>query len=144
MPIDILLVEDNEGDVRLLREVLLEANKNVRLHVVPDGREALAFLKYQGSYINVPRPDLILLDLNLPNVDGREVLARVRADPWLKTIPIIVLSSSQEEFDIAQSYKLLANCYLTKPEQLNEFEKLVTRLNDFWLATVRFPKKEEP
>jgi chemotaxis family two-component system response regulator Rcp1 len=143
MPIDILLVEDNEGDVRLLREVLLDANKNVRLHVVPDGREARAFLNYQGSYVNVPRPDLILLDLNLPNVDGREVLARVRGDPWLKTIPIIVLSSSQEEFDIAQSYKLLANCYLTKPEQLNEFERLVTRLNDFWLATVRLPKKEK-
>ena len=142
MPIEILLVEDNEGDVRLLREVLLEANKDVRLHVVPDGVEAMAFLKYQGKYLDVPRPDVILLDLNMPNMDGREVLARVKRDPWLKRIPIIVLTSSQAEFDIEQSYKLLANCYLSKETSLDKFEQLVKSLNDFWLAKVKLPKSK--
>ena len=142
MPIEILLVEDNEGDVRLLREVLLEANKDVRLHVVPDGVEAMAFLKYQGKYLDVPRPDVILLDLNMPNMDGREVLARVKRDPWLKRIPIIVLTSSQAEFDIEQSYKLLANCYLSKETSLDKFEQLVKSLNDFWLAMVKLPKSK--
>jgi chemotaxis family two-component system response regulator Rcp1 len=143
MPIDILLVEDNEGDARLLRELLLETNKNVRLHVVPDGIEALSFLKYQGKYIEAPRPGLILLDLNLPKMHGREVLACVKSDPWLKTIPIIVLTTSQAEFDIVSSYKLMANCYLNKPGELKEFGSLVKSLNDFWLARVRLPKQAQ-
>src|SRR5271154_1084441 len=100
MPLEILLVEDNEGDARLLRELLLETNKTVRLHVVSDGVEAMAFLRYQGKYIDVPQPDLILLDLNMPKMDGREVLAKVKADPHLKRIPTIVLTTSQAEFDI--------------------------------------------
>ena len=141
MAIDILLVEDNEGDVRLLREVLLETNRTVRLHVVADGSEAMAFLRYQGPYLEVPRPDIILLDLKMPKMDGLEVLAQVKADPWLKTIPIIVLTTSQAEPDIVQSYKLMASCYLTKPAEWKEFERLVQCLNDFWLTSVTFPKQ---
>lgn len=141
MPIDILLVEDNEGDARLLREVLREANNTVRLHVVTDGLEAMAFLRYQGPYLDVPRPDVILLDLKMPKMDGLEVLAQVKADPWLKTIPIIVLTTSEAEPDIVQSYKLMANCYLTKPGEWKEFERLVKSLNDFWLTSVALPKQ---
>lgn len=143
MPIDILLVEDNEGDARLLRETLLEINSAVRLHVVADGLGAMAFLRYQGPHLGALRPDLILLDLHMPRMDGLEVLAQVKADPWLRTIPIIVLTTSQEEPDIVQSYKLMASCYLTKPEKLNEFEKLVQSLNDFWLTRVTFQKQEK-
>lgn len=141
MTINILLVEDNEGDARLLRELLLETNENVRLHLVPDGVEALAFLKYQGKYIDVPRPDLILLDLNMPRMDGRAVLAQVKADPYLKAFPLIVLTTSQAEVDIVSSYKLMASCYLTKPGELKEFESLVKSLNDFWLTRVKLPKQ---
>ena len=141
MAIDILLVEDNKGDVRLLREVLRETNRTVRLHVVADGCEAMAFLRYQGPYLEVPRPDIILLDLKMPKMDGLEVLAQVKADPWLKTIPIIVLTTSQAEPDIVQSYKLMASCYLTKPAEWKEFERLVQCLNDFWLTSVTFPKQ---
>jgi two-component system, chemotaxis family, response regulator Rcp1 len=135
---DILLVEDNEGDVRLLREVLAEINKTVRLHVVCNGLEAMAFLRYQGQYLEAPRPDAILLDLLMPIMDGLEVLAQVKGDPWLSTIPVIVLTTSRSEMHIAQSYKLMANCYLTKPNELNDFESLVKSLNDFWLTRVRF------
>jgi two-component system, chemotaxis family, response regulator Rcp1 len=136
VPIDILLVEDNQGDARLLREVLSEINKNVRLHVVADGLEAMAFLKYQEPYLEAPRPGLILLDLHMPKMDGLEVLARVKTDPWFATIPIIVLTTSHSEMDIVQSYKLMANCYLAKPAELKEFESLVKSLNDFWLTKV--------
>jgi chemotaxis family two-component system response regulator Rcp1 len=142
MPIEILLVDDNEGDVRLLREALFEANKNVHLNVVSDGVEAMAFLTYQGKYLNAPCPDLILLDLNMPNMDGREVLARVKTHQWLKRIPVIVLTSSQAEFDIEESYKLLANCYLSKESGLDRFQNLVNSLNDFWLKRVKLPKPE--
>ena len=144
MSLEILLVEDNEGDARLLRELLLETNKTVRLHVVSDGVEAMAFLRYQGKYIDVPQPDLILLDLNMPKMDGREVLAKVKADPHLKRIPTIVLTTSQAEFDIVSCYKLMANCYLTKPGELKEFESLVRSLNDFWLTRVRIPLQAQP
>jgi two-component system, chemotaxis family, response regulator Rcp1 len=141
MPIEMLLVEDNESDVRLLREVLSEINENVRLHVVPDGLEAISFLTYQGPYLSAPRPHVILLDLRMPKMDGLEVLGRIKSDPWLRTIPVIVLTTSRAETDIAQSYKLLANCYLIKPGELKEFEKLVSSLNEFWLTKVALPKE---
>jgi chemotaxis family two-component system response regulator Rcp1 len=141
MSIDILLVEDNAGDARLLREILLETNKTVRLHVVTDGLEAMAFLRYQGPHLDAPRPDLILLDLRMPKMDGLEVLAQVKADPWLRTIPIIVLTTSHAEPDIVQSYKLMASCFLTKPGEGEDFQSLVNSLNDFWLARVKFPNQ---
>lgn len=141
MPIDILLVEDNEGDIRLMREVLAEINPTARLHVVTDGAEAMDFLRYQGRYLVAPRPNVILLDLNLPKVHGREVLARVKADPHLQTIPVIVLTSSQDESDVASSYKLMANSYLRKPENLGEFEAMVVSLNGFWFTRVKLPKQ---
>jgi two-component system, chemotaxis family, response regulator Rcp1 len=144
MSIDILLVEDNEGDARLLRESLLETNTIARLHVATDGLEAMAFLRYQGRYLDAPRPDLILLDLQMPKMDGLEVLAQVKADPWLRTIPIIVLTTSQAEADIVQSYKLMASCYLAKRGEWKEFESLVKSLNDFWLTKVTFPKQRQP
>jgi two-component system, chemotaxis family, response regulator Rcp1 len=142
MSIEILLVEDNDGDARLLREVFREANKEVRLSVVPDGVEAMAFLTYQGKYLEAPRPDLILLDLNMPKMGGREVLVRVKANPRLKTIPVIVLTTSEAESDIVSSYGLMASCYLTKPGELADFEKLVKSLNDFWLISVKLPKQQ--
>src|SRR5271167_2043881 len=142
MSLEILLVEDNEGDARLLRELLLETNKTVRFHVVSDGVEAMEFLRYRGKYVDGPRPDLILLDLNMPKMDGREVLKQVKEDPHLRAIPLIVLTTSQAEFDIVSSYKLMASCYLTKPGELKEFERLVTSLNDFWLTRVSLPKRE--
>ena len=134
------LVEDNAGDARLLRETLLEANPHVRLHVVGDGDEAMAFLRYQEPYVNAPRPDVILLDLNLPKTGGLEVLASVKANPWLKTIPLIVLTTSQSPEDIVSSYRLLASCYLAKPAALKEFEKLVLSLDDLWLRRAALPK----
>jgi two-component system, chemotaxis family, response regulator Rcp1 len=115
---DILLVDDNRGDARLLREVLSEINKTVRLHVVTDGLEAMAYLNYQGPYLDAPRPALILLDLSMPKMGGLEVLVQVKADPRLRAIPIVVLTSSNSERDIVQSYQLMANCYLTKPGEL--------------------------
>jgi two-component system, chemotaxis family, response regulator Rcp1 len=127
MPIEILLVEDNFGDVRLMTEVLLGVNDSVRLHVASHGVEAMAFLNREGDYMRAPRPDLILilLDLNMPELDGREVLARVKADAKLKTIPVIVLTASRAEIDIVKSYELHASCYLSKPGELNEFEQLL-------------------
>ena len=139
--IDILLVEDNKGDVRLLREPLLETNKSARLHVVRDGAEAMGFLGHQGRYVDAPRPQLILLDLNLPKIHGHDVLSRVKAIPHLQSIPIIVLTGSAAESDLVTSYQLRANCYLRKPSELKQFESLVKSLNDFWLARVKFPAK---
>lgn len=139
VPLDVLLVEDNPGDVRLTREILRDANKAVRLHLAADGVEAMAFLRRQGPRALAPRPDLILLDLNLPRMDGREVLAEVKADVGLKTIPIIILTTSDAESDITRSYQLQANCYLTKPVRLEEFESLVNSVNDFWLTKVKLP-----
>jgi len=143
MPIDILLVEDNEGDIRLMREVLGEINPTARLHVVTDGAEAMDFLRYQGRHLVAPRPNVILLDLNLPKVHGREVLARVKADPHLQTIPVIVLTSSQDESDVASSYKLMANSYLRKPGNLGEFEAMVVSLNGFWFTRVKLPQLQK-
>ena len=141
MPIEMLLVEDNESDARLLREVLSQINADVHLHVVRDGVEAIEFLTYQGPDLHAPRPQVILLDLHMPKMDGLAVLARVKNDPWLGLIPVIVLTASGAEADIVRSYKLRANCYLVKPGELEEFEKLVSGLNEFWLTRVTLPKQ---
>jgi chemotaxis family two-component system response regulator Rcp1 len=142
MPVEVLLVEDNPGDVRLTQEAFRDANRDVQLHVSSDGVEAMAFLRRQGVHANAPRPELILLDLNLPKMDGREVLALIKQDPALKSIPIVVLTTSGAEPDIVKCYQLQANCYLTKPVGLGEFESLVKSINDFWLKKVRLPHAE--
>jgi chemotaxis family two-component system response regulator Rcp1 len=139
MPLNVLLVEDSPGDARLTREAFREANASIKLHVVVDGVEAMAFLRQEAPYLNAPRPDIILLDLNLPKMDGREVLARVKSDPGLKTIPIIILSTSEAQADILKSYQLQANCYLSKPVQFDAFEKLVISINDLWLTKAKLP-----
>jgi CheY-like chemotaxis protein len=140
MPIEVLLVEDNPGDVRLTREAFLEANGTIHLRVASDGVEAMAFLRRTGAYAHAPRPDLILLDLNLPKMDGREVLALIKADASFKLIPTVILTTSDAEQDIVRSYELHANCYLTKPVQLEAFEALVKSINDFWLTKVKLPR----
>ena len=139
--IELLLVEDSPGDVRLTREAFQEANKNIQLHVVSDGTEAIAFLRHEEGYANVPRPDFILLDLNLPKMDGREVLRIIKTDEHLKTIPTIILTTSVAEADIVESYELQANCFLSKPIQLDEFDTLVRSINDFWLKRVKLPQQ---
>lgn len=138
-PIEILLVEDNPGDVRLTIEALKEAKVINHLTVVKDGVEALAFLRRQGSYDTAPRPHLILLDLNLPRKDGREVLADIKADDNLKRIPVVVLTTSQDEQDVLKSYNLHANCYITKPVDLDQFVRVVRSIEDFWLGIVVLP-----
>jgi two-component system, chemotaxis family, response regulator Rcp1 len=142
MPIDILLVEDNSGDIRMMREILREINPSAHLHVVTDGAEAMDFLLYQGQYLEAPRPSVILLDLNLPKLHGRDVLARVKTNPHLQTIPVIVLTSSQADSDIRSSYQLMANSYLRKPESWDEFEEMVISLNGFWFTRVKLPTKQ--
>jgi len=141
MPIEVLLVEDSPGDVRLTEEAFRGANRAVHLHVATDGVEAMAFLRKQGAHVNAPRPDLILLDLNLPKMDGREVLVHIKEDGSLKTIPTVILTTSDAEADIVKSYQLQANCYLTKPVQLDAFEALVKSINDFWLTKVKLPQQ---
>ncbi len=141
MPLQVLLVEDSPGDVRLTKEAFREANGSICLHVAMDGVEAMAFLKHEEPYVDAPRPDLILLDLNLPKMDGRDVLARIKADTVLKTIPTIVLTTSAAEADILKSYQLQANCFLTKPLQISAFEDLVRSINDFWLTKVKLPQQ---
>lgn len=138
-PIEILLVEDNPGDVRLTIEALKEAKVINHLTVVKDGMEALAFLRRQGSYSAAPRPHLIVLDLNLPRKDGREVLADIKADDNLKRIPVVVLTTSQDEQDVLKSYNLHANCYITKPVDLDQFVRVVRSIEDFWLGIVVLP-----
>jgi chemotaxis family two-component system response regulator Rcp1 len=140
MPIEVLLVEDSPGDVRLTKEVFRDANKDIHLHVASDGLEAMAFLRHEGAYTDTPRPDLILLDLNLPKMDGREVLAQIKQDDKLKTIPTVILTTSESEADIVKSYQLQANCYLSKPVQLEAFETLVKSINDFWLTKAKLPQ----
>jgi len=142
-PIEILLVEDNPGDVRLTREALKEGKVKNRLTVASDGVEAMAFLRREGEYASSPRPDLILLDLNLPRKDGREVLAEIKADPALRRIPVVVLTTSDAEQDVLRSYNLHANCYVTKPVVLEKFLAIVRSLEDFWLTIVRLPPREE-
>jgi two-component system, chemotaxis family, response regulator Rcp1 len=143
MPIEVLLVEDSPGDVRLTQEAFRDANKSVHLHVAFDGVEAMAFLRHQGPHIHAPRPDLILLDLNLPKMDGREVLADIKGDENLKTIPTVILTTSEAETDIVKSYQLQANCYLVKPVQFDAFEILVKSINDFWLTKVKLPQQRQ-
>ncbi len=138
-PIEILLVEDNPGDVRLTIEALKEAKVINHLTVVRDGVEALAFLRRQDPYATAPRPHLIVLDLNLPKKDGREVLADIKADDTLKRIPVVVLTTSQDEQDVLKSYNLHANCYITKPVDLDQFVRVVRSIEDFWLGIVVLP-----
>ncbi len=140
MPLEVLLIEDSPGDVRLTQEAFSAANVNGRLHVASDGVEAMAFLKREGVHSDAPRPDLILLDLNMPRMDGREVLARMKRDDNLKTIPIVILTTSDSEGDISKSYQLHANSYLCKPVQFAAFENLVKSINDFWLTKARLPQ----
>jgi two-component system, chemotaxis family, response regulator Rcp1 len=141
MPVEVLLVEDSPGDVRLTQEAFRDANSSIHLSVAADGVEAMAFLKHEGMHANSPRPDLILLDLNLPKMDGREVLAHIKEDDDLKTIPTVILTTSDAESDIVKSYQLQANCYLTKPVQLDAFESLVKSINDFWLTKAKLPQQ---
>ena len=138
-PIHILLVEDSPADVRLTREALKEAKIFNTLHCAADGVEALAFLRKEGVHADSPRPNLILLDLNLPRMDGREVLAEIKADDNLKLIPVVVLTTSQAEEDIVRSYNLHANAYVTKPVELQQFLQVIRAIEDFWLAVVTLP-----
>ena len=141
-PIEILLVEDNPGDVRLTIEALKEAKVRNRLSVAKDGVEALAFLRREGSYADAVRPDLILLDLNLPRKDGREVLSEIKGDASLRSIPVVILTTSRADQDILRSYELHANCYITKPVDLDQFITVVKSIESFWLTIVTLPRQE--
>lgn len=141
--IDILLVEDNPGDARLAKEALNESKIKNRLHFVGDGEEASDFLFRKGKYEDAPRPDLILLDLNLPKKDGRELLSEIKNDPHLKRIPVVILTTSKAEEDILKTYNLHANCYITKPLDLDQFIKVVRSIEEFWLTIVRLPPAEK-
>lgn len=141
-PLDILLIEDNPADVRLTQEAFRDAKVQNRIHVVGDGVEAMAFLRRQGSFGSIPSPDLIILDLNLPRKDGREVLAEIKCDRTLKHIPVIALTTSQAEEDITKAYDLHVNCYITKPPDLDQFFAVIRSIEDFWLKVVRYPTKE--
>ena len=140
-PIEILLVEDNPGDARLTREALRDGTVQNNLSVVDDGVEALAFLRREGAYQESPRPDLILLDLNLPRKDGRQVLAEIKADPDLKMIPVVILTTSTAEEDVLNSYGLHANAYVKKPVDLSQFLRVVEAIEEFWLTLVTFPRR---
>lgn len=138
-PIEILLVEDNAGDARLAQEALKDSKILNNVSVAEDGVEAMAFLRQQGAYATSPRPDLVLLDLNLPKKDGREVLAEIKSDDRLKRIPVVILTTSKAEEDIIKSYDLHANCYISKPIDLEQFMRVVKSIEDFWLTVVRLP-----
>ena len=140
--IKVLLVEDNPGDVRLTKEALKEGKMLNRVTVVGDGVEALSFLRRQGKYADAGQPDLILLDLNLPKKDGRQVLAEIKADPGLKRIPVVVLTTSSAEEDILKTYDLHANCYVTKPVDLEQFMRVVKSIEDFWVTVVKLPSED--
>jgi two-component system, chemotaxis family, response regulator Rcp1 len=141
MPIEVLLVEDRAGDVRLTQEAFRAYIKPVRLHLAADGIEAMAFLRREGIYENAPRPHLILLDLNLPKMDGRQVLASIKTDQGLKIIPTIILTTSDDEADVMISYQLQANCYLRKPAQWDAFDSLVRSINAFLLTKAKLPQQ---
>jgi chemotaxis family two-component system response regulator Rcp1 len=140
-PIEILLVEDNPGDVRLTVEALKEGKVHNNLNVVNDGMQAMAFLHREDEYSEAPHPDLILLDLNLPKKDGHEVLTEIKKDPTLKHIPVVVLTSSKDEQDVIKTYNLHANCYITKPINLEHFIMVVKSIEDFWLTIVKLPSE---
>jgi chemotaxis family two-component system response regulator Rcp1 len=142
-PVEILLVEDNPGDSRLAKEALKESKLLNNLHLVEDGVAALEFLWRKGKYSDKPRPDLIILDLNLPKKDGREVLAEIKNDEDLKRIPVVILTISKAEEDILRTYNLHANCYVTKPLDLDQFMKVVKSIEDFWLTIVKLPNGKE-
>jgi len=138
-PVEILLVEDNSGDVRLTQEALKDSKLNNNLYVVNDGLEALAFLRREGKHAKTPRPDLILLDLNLPKKNGRDVLDEIKEDPELKRIPVVVLTTSKAEEDIIRTYNSHANCYITKPIDFEQFITVVKKIEDFWFTIVKLP-----
>jgi chemotaxis family two-component system response regulator Rcp1 len=139
-PIEVLLVEDSPGDVRLTREALKDAKVHISLHVASDGIEAMAYLECEEPYVNAIRPDLILLDLNLPRKDGRQVLKEIKESPKLRSIPVVILTTSSSEADILQSYHLHANCYISKPVDLDGFLKVVQSIDSFWLSVVKLPR----
>lgn len=139
--IEILLIEDNAGDARLAKEALRDAKVRNNLSWVPDGVEAISFLRRQGRFAKAPRPDLILLDLNLPKKDGREVLSEIKTDDALRRIPVVILTTSQAEEDILKAYHLNANCYISKPVDLDQFIKVVKTIEDFWLTIVKLPSE---
>jgi chemotaxis family two-component system response regulator Rcp1 len=140
-PVEVLLVEDSPGDVRLTREAFKDAKVHINLHVASDGAKAMAFLKHEGEYVDAPRPDLVLLDLNLPKKDGREVLEEIKESPTLKSIPGVILTTSSSDVDILRSYKLHANCYITKPVGLDGFLEVVKSIDSFWLSVVKLPRE---
>lgn len=140
-PIEVLLVEDNPGDAQLTRIALSDGKMCINLSLTEDGVDALAFLRKEGQYADAPRPDLILLDLNLPRKDGREVLAEIKADPSLRRIPVVVLTTSQSDTDILQAYELAANCFITKPVDFDQFVKIVQTIEDFWFTVVKLPSE---
>jgi two-component system, chemotaxis family, response regulator Rcp1 len=139
-PIEVLLVEDSPGDVRLTREAFTDAKVHINLHVASDGVKAMLFLNREGEHASAPRPDLILLDLNLPKKDGREVLEEIKENPKLKSIPVVILTTSSSEADILRSYQLHANCYITKPVGLEGFLTVVRSIDNFWLSVVKLPR----
>jgi len=143
MALEVLLVEDNPGDVRLTQEAFRNVNPSIHLHVANDGVEAMAFLRHEGANANAPRPDMILLDLNLPKMDGRQVLTQIKKDDNLKTIPTVILTSSEAEADVVNSYQLQANCYLSKPMHFDAFQNLVKSINDFWLTKAKLPRQRQ-
>lgn len=140
VPVEILLVEDNPGDVRLTLEIFKEAKLANKITAVEDGVEAMAYLRREGRYANAARPDVILLDLNLPRMDGREVLEKIKRDEDLRSIPVVILTTSRAEEDILRSYNSHANCYITKPVDLGQFMKVVESIEDFWLTVVKLPR----
>jgi len=141
---EVLLVEDSPGDVRLTREALNDAKVHISLHVVSDGVEAMSFLNREGAHVHAPRPDLILLDLNLPRKDGREVLKEIKESTALRSIPVVILTTSSSELDVLQSYHLHANCYISKPVDLDGFLKVVKSIDGFWLSVVQLPHGQPP
>jgi len=140
-PAEILLVEDNPGDVELTREALDEGRVANNLHVVDDGADAVDFLFRRGKFAKAPRPDIILLDLNLPKKDGRQVLSEIKTEPELSQIPVVVLTTSQAEEDILRAYQLHANCYVIKPVDFNQFLHIISMIEEFWLSVVKLPKR---
>ena len=140
--LEILLVEDNRGEARLVLEALAEMSRPTSLSVVSDGVEALKFLRRTGPYAAVPRPDLVLLDLNMPRKDGREVLREMKTDEQLQNIPVVVLSTSESEEDILNAYHLKANCYITKPVEMDKFIRVIQSIQNFWYATVHLPPRQ--